>query len=223
MGYARSRFSTQMTAVIAVAAAVVAVVLVIFGALFSGCDVRYRSQKAACRGGDVEQCLAVAKIYDDKGDALLADVLHYGDATREYYKRACDLGSPVGCAGFAKHSYDDSEAGARIHAHTTACAGGIAASCVELGDAYATGQDVPRDDARALTLYLSGCTAKDGKACEDAAIMRAMGRGAAHDDGVALDLDKQGCAAGDKNACVEVEWYAAHHEFRWQSERKQPH
>jgi uncharacterized protein len=211
-----NRMFSNMAVTIGLLCVVATVLIFLFGLLFHGCDVRYRSQKAACRAGDVQQCLAVAKIYEEK-DSVFSDVLHYGDTIRESYRRACDLHSPEGCAGWVKGSIDDDEAAKRVLAYQIACDGGIATSCFELGDLYARGKDVPHDDARGLALYLKSCTAKVGEGCEDAAILRALGRGGSPaDDAAALELDKQGCAAGDKDACAEVNWYPSHHKFRWQ-------
>jgi TPR repeat protein len=217
-GYSRnySPFSLAVSALVVL----VTGLIVAFGAVFGGCNVRYRSQRSACRAGDVNACLSVARIYEAKSGALLADVLHYDAAVREHFERACNLRSAEGCYRFAEKAYD-ADGPTRLRAYTTGCEGGIQASCAGLGDLYAGGGPFPRDDARALTYYAPSCAAKVGSACRMLGYFHSQGRARLpKDDAAALDFFQQGCTAGDQAACTEANWYKGHHQFHWQWEEK---
>src|SRR5512143_3660886 len=71
------------------------IALIIFA--FSGCNVRKRSEKRACKAGKVEQCLYVGKYYEDKGMGLIPFLMSYNDDAIAYYTRACKLKSGAGC------------------------------------------------------------------------------------------------------------------------------
>src|SRR5882724_4451179 len=71
------------------------IALIIFA--FSSCDVRKRSEKRACRGGDVDRCLEVGKYYEAKADGIIGFLMSNADTAIAYYYRACALRSPVGC------------------------------------------------------------------------------------------------------------------------------
>src|SRR4051812_36860208 len=67
------------------------VALLIFA--FSGCDVRLRSEKKACRGGELARCLEVGKFYEDRADGILGFLMSNADTAVAYYHRACKLKS----------------------------------------------------------------------------------------------------------------------------------
>ncbi|HUS31161.1 MAG TPA: hypothetical protein VMZ53_21775 [Kofleriaceae bacterium] len=109
----------------------------------SGCDIRKRSEKRACREGNVDACLAVGRYYEGKSDGLFAMVLSNGATSTEAYARACKLGSAIGCerAAFMSMHADNARDPAYTHrdaAHdfASACVDGIDEACAELDDFY---------------------------------------------------------------------------------------
>jgi len=60
---------------------VFSIVLVVVVA-FSSCDVRKRSEKKACRQGDVQECLYVAKYYADRSVGIIGFLMSNADTWR---------------------------------------------------------------------------------------------------------------------------------------------
>jgi TPR repeat protein len=79
--------------------AIIVFPVVVLMMVFSSCDVRKRSEKRACKAGDLQQCLDVAKYYEDKGHGIISFAMSHGDMALAYYFRACKLKSSVGCDG----------------------------------------------------------------------------------------------------------------------------
>jgi TPR repeat protein len=118
--------------------------LVVFA--FSGCDVRQRSAKKACRGGSSAQCLVVGKYYEARMDGLFGFLMSNYATAVEYYGKACKIDSAEGYDGCERLGYlilhpADS---ARDHGYTTdgayqalrrACANKVTKACDELADA----------------------------------------------------------------------------------------
>lgn len=183
------------------------IALVIYA--FSGCELRHRSAKAACRAGSVEPCLAVAKIYDDASDGLLGFLLSNVETARVHYDKACTLGSVAACdrlGALILHGADaarDSRFGAAdaARAFDKACAGHLLDACHALGMLYVDGRGVDTDEAHAAQLFAQGCAGNDGNACYQLGVFTADGRGGlTADPARALALFAQSCHAEEHPA-----------------------
>jgi hypothetical protein len=56
---------------------------------FSGCDIRQRSAKHACRDGSAAQCLAVGKFYESRTDGMIGFLLSNAVTAESYYNLGC--------------------------------------------------------------------------------------------------------------------------------------
>jgi len=88
---------------------------------------------------------------------------------------------------------------------TAQCSKKNAASCVNLGLAYAAGAGVAKDAARAAALYQQGCDGRDSRGCSKLGLLYAKGADAVRPDlARAAALYQQGCDLGASEACTEL-------------------
>jgi hypothetical protein len=113
---------------------IIGVPIVLLVVVFSTCDVRKRSAKHACNAGDVQQCLDVAKYYEDKseGEGIINFAMSNPDTATAYYFRACKLHSSVGCDGMMKMNRDSNSV--RTTTSTTEIADALIGACVDQVD-----------------------------------------------------------------------------------------
>jgi TPR repeat protein len=198
------------------------IALVVYG--FSGCDMRHRSQKSACTEGDAQQCIAVAKLYQDDAIGLVPFLLSNFETAKEYYDRACTLGDMAGCEGLSQiimnghgEAARDSRFGLKEAsvASDKACDGGYADACYEAGLFYIGDLDMPADVPRANALFARACAGKNADGCYSMGVSYALGRG-----GLARDLDRaasffaDACDAGDGKGCEQATSYRTTGKFK---------
>lgn len=179
--------------------------------LFSGCEVRHRTEKQACAAGSVEQCLAVANLYDDAAqtDDILAVLLDYPSEAARFYEQACKLGSGPGCYAFGKLSPSG-----QVRAFTQGCEAHVPQACAALGMLYVSGDGVTRDDARAAQLFTAACEGKSGDGCDGLAWLHVNGRGGLTiDPEAAVRLFDAACNHGNRDGCKQSSSYSAHGRF----------
>jgi TPR repeat protein len=75
----------------------------------SGCNLRRRGDKRACRNGNVDKCLALGAYYEGKTDGLLGFLMSNGATASDYYFRACKLKSGAGCVKMRSLHYDSAK------------------------------------------------------------------------------------------------------------------
>ncbi len=89
------------------------------------------------------------------------------------------------------------------------CSGGSGDRCRRLAATYALGRGVPRDEARAATLYDGACKMDDAPACVFAGRAHEYAHGVPKDDGKAARLYARACElkwpAGCYNLAIMVE------------------
>ena len=167
---------------------------------FSGCDLRRRSAKHACRDGSAEQCFAVGQFYESRTDGLIATMLSNATTAKDYYDRACKLGNTPGCARFGHMivvgSYDamrgdDFTREDGLNALEKACDGGQTDACGELAD--------HADAAQAAPVFAKRCDAGDKDSCNK--LVHAYLR---IDPKRAGELLAKLCDAGDNDHCREL-------------------
>src|SRR5690606_21406090 len=119
----------------------------------------------------------------------------------ELLESACGAGHAPACGqlGAALSREEDGAARAR-ELMQRGCDAGDDASCVELGAAWADGRGGPRDEARAIALWLGLCDRGVALGC--AALGHHYHLRDAKDEARRY-LDR-GCAGGDSAACAEA-------------------
>jgi TPR repeat protein len=162
-------------------------VLLIVG--FSSCDLRNRSAKHACNTGDVQQCLDVAKYYQDKGadKGLISFAMSDDDTALTYYFRACKLRSPAGCAGMTHMDLAGQSARNTtgrpdiVDALIDVCAAGVDSVCKNLESSYwVEGDDWIAN--RSAIAFKKRCAGGDANACHLAGSMARKNQGGLHED-----------------------------------------
>lgn len=177
MGYqtARAQYGLYLTLLMIV----FPICLVMFG--FSSCSLRKRSEKAACRAGDVNACMYVGKYYDDKQGGLIAFVMSYADDATTYYFEACKLKSSKGCERMldvlahgeqAKNLSVDE--GAIADALIADCADSVPDTCEQL---WSFMSDTEWAQNRSAIAFDKRCTEGNSHACDMLGRMRSQNLG----------------------------------------------
>lgn len=181
----------------------------------SGCEIRKRNEKRACREGKVDACLVVARYYEAKADGLFGFLLSNAITSNDAYARACKLGSAEACerAAYVILHYDAARDTSYSYADAardfaTACVAGVANACDELYELY----DDPRGNSLAedvsSRLFLDRCRKEnDGAACYRFGVF--MKAPHAHgeikpDPALEQAMYKEGCTKGYQPACDAV-------------------
>jgi TPR repeat protein len=102
----------------------------------------------------------------------------------------------LGMAAFEQADY----ASARSY-FESACDGGSANGCKNLGVLYENGQGVTQDYAEARRLYTKACDGGSENGCSDLGNLVFKGLGGATDEAEGLRLVRKGCAAGSQWGC----------------------
>jgi len=92
-----------------------------------------------------------------------------------------------------------------------ACELGHGGACNQWAFALAYGQGVPRDDARAVTVWKRGCELDNGLSCGTYGSRLRLGRGIARDDKLAGEVLIRGCALQDPTGCTQLGFWHDEH------------
>lgn len=166
----------------------------------SGCDVRRRSDKHACRHGAAERCVAVGKFYESRTDGLVATLLSNAATAKDYYHRACELGNRDGCARFGHMvvvgSYDTIRDDGYLSADGMsalgkACDDRDLDACRELADAA--------EPAQAAPILAKLCDGGDKASCD-----KLVPAYLETDPKRAIELLTKLCDGGDNDHCREL-------------------
>ena len=105
-------------------------------------------------------------------------ILQTPDDTPARLEAACRKGDGLACglAYEVSHATDAKSGGDGMKSLTAACNAGSAFACGSLGSLFAEGQGVPKDEARAMKIFVQGCDAHGWLACVNAASLGARGR-----------------------------------------------
>jgi len=181
---------------------------------FSSCDIRKRSEKRACRNGDVKACLALGAYYEDKAPGLIGFLMSYNQDAMTYLDYGCKAKSVEACEQMYNvfaHGADQAKNG-RVPLNDTAdeliwgCSAGHDSLCEDLfdmSDHY--GDWVER---RAATAFEKACDAGNAMACFRLARMHQNNRAGLKnfvDDVIPL-LDKA-CTANLYDSCKAAQIY----------------
>ena len=204
--------SSSVVGTFVVALIVFPTVLVI--CLFSSCDVRNRSAKHACEVGDLQQCLDVARYYEDKseGNGIINFAMSNPDSATTYYFHACKLKSSVGCDRMVKMNGNSNtarstlELPAIVDALIDACVAQVDKSCGHLEELWTDSDDWIAN--RSASAFKKRCDSGDAQACYLVGAMAGKNQGSLHDtfDEAYPALEKA-CAARVKDSCARAERY----------------
>ena len=123
-------------------------------------------------------------------------------------RKACDLGDIATCASWAERRLAGgpgrSEGRAIASDLRRACVGGLASSCLSLGDVFADGKGVTANADMAVRWHITGCRAGEHMAC--ARIGERWQRGGFPKSGNRLGVRaiRQGCVGGDVPSCKRL-------------------
>ena len=204
--------SSSPIATLFVALVVFPIVLLI--CVFSSCDVRNRSAKHACKAGDVQQCLEVARYYEAKseGNGIINFAMSNPDTATVYYFHACKLESSVGCDGMMKMNENSNtarstlELPAIVDVLINACVDQVDNSCKHLESLWSASE--PWIANRSAIAFRQRCDAGNAQACYLVATMASKRQGSLRNtfDAVVPAFDKA-CAAHIKDACAQAQSY----------------
>jgi TPR repeat protein len=195
--------------------ALVAFPIVVVIATFSGCDIRKRSEKRACRGGAAEPCLALGRYYEAKTDGILGFAMSNGVTATTYYDLGCKHGSNVSCERLGHavfHRYDsvkDSDVTEEdaVRALAKACvADASSGACTELGKLYGDYLSGTMVEDLASRFFLDACN-KRGEAAgcyEFADFVTADHHGVAAHPELAKRYFAKACAGGYQAGCARA-------------------
>jgi len=85
------------------------------------------------------------------------------------------------------------------------CTAGFTRGCGLLGEAYISGEGVPRDLTKARQILEGACDAGYAPGCFNVAIIHREGFGTARDESLAQARFRQGCKLGYLDACKALE------------------
>ena len=126
----------------------------------------------------------------------------------ELYKLACEAGDASGC-GIVATMYAGQRDGEKVDSdkeiffHGRACDGGVASSCLALGQKFDNGEGVAKDYAKAASYYKKACERRDATACFNLGDMSETGEGIAKDLKAASEYYGLSCDYGDDSGCAK--------------------
>ncbi|MEO9157688.1 MAG: hypothetical protein ABI591_18880 [Kofleriaceae bacterium] len=181
---------------------------------FSSCDVRKRSEKHACKTGDLEQCLSVAKYYDDKqaGKGIISFLMSHSDTAIAYYFRACKLESSTGCDRMLD-LFHHGEQAKNLSTDTADIADALIDACVErvvhgCDDLEAFMKEGDWVENRSAIAFKKRCDGGTAQACFRLAAMHGANLGGLHNNREeVVPLYDKACAAHIENSCELAQAY----------------
>src|SRR5450432_3092723 len=208
MSYASDRIYYRIVLTVVLVAFPIA--LLIFA--FSSCSLRKRSEKRACKAGNVEMCLEVGKFYEDKQGGIIAFLMSHADTSTAFYYEACKLKSATGCERML-YVYEHGEQAKNSSIEPTevadvlidACVERVSGGCKEL-DAYMQGTDWVAN--RMAIAFKRRCDSGNLDACYRLGALHGHELGGQHNviDEV-LPLYEKACTAKIENSCELAQAY----------------
>jgi len=148
-----------------------------------------------CDDADAPSCTTIGKRYYHGDNGLTEN----DDKAKTSFQRACIKKDPEGCYLLAVSFKEDI-----IASYTTACDGGWAWACTNLGVQYAQGKGVAADPERARALAEKACKLEDSMACSNLGMYLMNGSGGPKDLPRAITLSRGACDADEGEACARL-------------------
>ncbi|MEM6681536.1 MAG: tetratricopeptide repeat protein [Pseudomonadota bacterium] len=143
---------------------------------------------ALCNMFPATACVHVARLTADE------------EAKLEALGRACLGGATEECIGLGLQTYEITPEKAAAY-WQSACDGGVADACSNLGVLYRDGQGVSQDPDRAAMLHQRACDRGSMTGCTNLGEMYANGYGVSKDTVIAGELFQRACSGGVYFAC----------------------
>ena len=160
-------------------------------------DIEWSQDKVAANAAYERGCtLGSSLACTNLGVAL--DAANPGDARgQELLRKACDAGSPDGCAWLAEtmrpKEWTDDKLGTYWALVTRGCVGKSPMACRILGNREQTGNGIPRDSVSAAGHFRVACEGNDAEGC--------LRWGSAQELGTGTMVDEKGAARAYAIAC----------------------
>ena len=181
---------------------------------FSGCNIRKRPEKRACRAGDVKACLELGKFYEVKVPGIIGFLMSYNEDAIEYLHVGCKAHSVEAC----ERMYTASEHGADQAKNasvelteiadnmTWGCAAGHDTLCDDLWEMMNTHGDWVAQ--RSATSFEKACNEGNAQACFELVVMHQQKLGGLKNivEEVIPLLDKA-CAGNINDSCKTAQAY----------------
>lgn len=162
--------------------------------------------RRGCEGGAAASCRLLGELRATWRYGVEQDL----ETAREAYRRACNLGSKMGCEG-ARTTSEHLAASETWRERVERCReAGVSEACGRATRAYAKGEVVERDVELAGELGERGCRAGDGASCRWA-VEGGVGGGGETSESLSsreLILLREGCRLGDGASCERLGRYA---------------
>ncbi|HUS67125.1 MAG TPA: tetratricopeptide repeat protein [Kofleriaceae bacterium] len=120
----------------------------------------------------------------------------YGD--QQDCRAQCHAGHPGSCAFYASGLMEADKLAEAAPYFEKGCNAGIPLACHNLGFAIWSGAGVPKDDARAMKLFIQVCEGGTAVGCAGIALMHYEGSGVPKDLAKAAQFYDMACKAGDQ-------------------------
>jgi TPR repeat protein len=153
----------------------------------------------ACRQGAATGCFRQGWMI-----AVRAGAIKVEGGVEELYDQACKLGSGAGCRELARLRSDPQRAADRRRLLERSCTLHHATGCLDLAVLYLDGEGVPKDVARATSLFVEACNGGEPAGCFNAGLMYYQGSGVAQDFAVAVADFEDACLGGSSEACANL-------------------
>ncbi|HEY6035294.1 MAG TPA: hypothetical protein VIV58_13560 [Kofleriaceae bacterium] len=183
---------------------------------FSGCNIRKRAEKRACRGGDVKACIELGKYYEDKAPGIIGFLMSYNNDAMVYLDYGCKAKSVEACEKMYEvfaHGADQAKNGSVPLTDTAdnliwGCGADDETLCGDLFEmSYRYGSWVAE---RAAMAFDKAC--KENKAAACFWLVRMHQKKLAGLDNIVdevLPLDEKACAGNIHDSCNSVKIYRA--------------
>jgi len=160
---------------------------------------------ALCNKGDAKACNVVGAMY---ATGLHGIKLDPGQAFA-FFRKACDLGHPIGCANLANQYYNglgvtvDQPRAVQIYQRS--CDLGAVTGCVDLGVIYRDGKGAQAKNPEHAAQLLQRACDLSAAACASIASMYELGIGVTKDIARARSLYERSCYATRSDAAEDIQ------------------
>jgi TPR repeat protein len=161
---------------------------------WNACGTWAHNLEISCGINSANDCLTLGLIRYE-GRLVPRDPLEAGKSLG----RACDLGQSQGCLALVQFVLRDGGAVLR-----RSCDKADGASCFILGSLYHNGDGIPKDDARALTLFRQSCANGWWRGCGRLGESYLWGEGTAIDTDKAVENFEKACQGRHAASCFNV-------------------
>ena len=161
----------------------------------------------ACKGTLAREC---AQVFDSMGDIFYFGngVARNFDRAGQLYQKSCAAGYSTGCSDLfnVAYAFDEGKSvaanqGKAAVFYTTACDGGTASACTNLGAAYDNAKGVAQDYAKAAALFTKACDRGNDQGCSNLGNSYHYGRGVEQSNDKAREFLSKGCKMGNQWGC----------------------